>query len=104
MPMKWYDALWIGPGAARHRRRIISSIKEHKPMAGAYFITLAENTSELLDIVPLRMLANSSYPSDQLYILGIAMGKDEAFELVEKMVDSIYRETGTLDIRGYFSE
>lgn len=102
--MRWYDALWIGPKAARHRCRIVSCIKEHKPMAGAYFITLAENTSEMLDIVPLGMLANASYPADQLYILGIAVGKDEAFELVEKMVDYIYRETGALDIRGYFSE
>ena len=30
--MRWYDALWIGPKAARHRRRIVSCIKEHKPI------------------------------------------------------------------------
>lgn len=102
--MRWYDALWVGPGAAGKKRRIISSIKEHKPVAGAYLITLAENPSEMLDIVPQKMLSNPAYSTDKLYILGIASGKQEAFELVEKMVDYIYRETGALDIRGYFSE
>lgn len=102
--MRWYDALWVGPDAARHKRRIISSLKKHKPVAGAYFITLAENASEMLDIVPAVMLSNAAYPADDLYILGIAEGKQEAFELVEKMIDYIYRETGALDIRGYFSE
>lgn len=102
--MRWYDALWVGPGAAGQKRRIISSIKKHKPMAGAYFIALAENPLDVLDIVPVGMLVNAACSTDSLYILGIAVGKQEAFELVEKMVDYIYRETGALDIRGYFSE
>ncbi|MDD7391164.1 MAG: hypothetical protein PUG60_16205 [Lachnospiraceae bacterium] len=102
--MRWYDALWIGPGASRQKRRIISSIEKHKPVAGTYFITLAGNPSELLDIVPAGKLSGDAWPAEDSCILGIAVGKQEAFELVEKMVDYIYRETGTLDIRGYFSE
>ncbi|MGN0293666.1 MAG: hypothetical protein ACI4D3_06635 [Lachnospiraceae bacterium] len=102
--MRWYDALWVGPGASRHKRRIISSIEKHKPAAGTYLIALAENPSEMFDIVPGKMIERGVYPVETLYILGIAAGKQEAFELVEKMVDYIYRETGTLNIRGYFSE
>lgn len=102
--MKWYDALWIGPNAAKKKGRIISSVKQRKHMSGIWLITLAENPSEALDIIPSNMLANPSYPSESLYILGIASGKQEAFEVVEKMVDYIYRETGTLNIRGYFSD
>lgn len=102
--MRWYDALWVGPGASRQKRRIISSIEKHKPVAGTYLITLAENPSELLDIVPAGMLSRNSCSTEDLCILGIAVGKKEAFELVEKMVDYIYRETGALNIRDYFSE
>lgn len=102
--MKWYDALWIGPQAARRKGRIISSIKQRKHVPGIWLIALAENPSEVLDIIPSDMLVKPSYPLENLYILGIASGKQEAFELVEKMVDYIYRETGTLNIREYFSD
>lgn len=101
--MKWYDALWVGPQAAKKKRKIISSIKQRKRLANTWIITLASNPSESLDIIPSGMLVNPAYPADDLYILGIALGKQEALELVEKMVDYIYRETGTLNIREYFS-
>ena len=103
--MRWYDALWVGPGAVRHKRRIISSIEKHKPAAGTYLIMLAENPAEQKDKIPAGMLEQrAAYHPEEPYILGIASGKKEAFELVEKMVDYIYRETGTLNIRDYFSE
>ena len=100
--MKWYDMLWVGPRAARRKGKIISSVKQGKSVPEVWLITLAENPSEALDLVPSHMLAKPWYPSENLYILGIASGKQEAFELVEKMVDYIYRETGTLYIRDYF--
>ncbi|MDO5410264.1 MAG: hypothetical protein Q4F21_07400 [Lachnospiraceae bacterium] len=102
--MRWYDALWVGRKAARKKRRIISAVKNRERMAGVYLITLAQNPSELLDIIPSGMLASPAFPADELFVLGIAAGRQEAFELVEKMVDYIYRETNALDIRSYFSE
>lgn len=102
--MKWYDALWVGPLAARKKGRIISSIRQRKHVPGIWLITLAENPSEALDIIPSDTLEKPFCSPEDLYILGIASGKQEAFELVEKMVDYIYRETGTLNIRDYFSD
>lgn len=102
--MKWYNALWIGPNAAKKKSKIISSVERREHVPGIWLITLAENPAEALDIIPTNILTNKFYLSYDFYILGIASGKQEAFELVEKMVDYIYRETGTLDIRDYFSD
>ena len=102
--MKWYDALWIGPKAEKKRRKLIDAVKNGKKMLGAYVIALSSNPCELLDIIPVSMIGNPGCPADNLYIIGIADGKAEAFSLVEKIVDYIYRETGKLDIREYFTE
>ena len=96
---KWYDALWIGPKAEKKRRKLIDAVKDGKKMPGAYVIALSSNSRELLDIIPVSMIGKPGCPADNLYIIGIADGKAEAFSLIEKIVDYIYRETGKLNIR-----
>lgn len=96
--MRWYDMLWVGPQAEKKRRRLIQDVKKGAGMPGAYLITLAENPKEMLDIIQAR----KSYLRDDLYIVGIAMGKQEALELVEKIVEYVYRCTGGVDIRNFF--
>lgn len=102
--VRWYDALWIGPKAEKKRRKLIDAVKDSKKMPGAYVIALSSNPRELLDIIPVSMIGKPGCPADNLYIIGIADGKAEAFSLIEKMVDYIYRETGKLNIREYFLE
>lgn len=102
--MRWYDALWIGPKAEKKRRKLTAAVKNGDKMPGAYVIALSSNPRELLDIIPVSMIGNPGCPADKLYIIGIADGKAEAFSLVEKIVDYIYRETGKLNIREYFTE
>lgn len=102
--IKWYDVLWIGPKAEKKRRKLIDAVKSRKKLLGAYVITLSVNPRELLDIIPVSMIGNPGCTADNLYIIGIADGKEEAFSLVEKIVDYIYRETGKLNIREYFPE
>lgn len=102
--VRWYDALWIGPKAEKKRRKLIDAVKDSKKMPGAYVIALSSNPRELLDIIPVSMIGKPGCPADNLYIIGIADGKAEAFSLIEKIVDYIYRETGKLNIREYFLE
>lgn len=102
--VRWYDALWIGPKAEKKRRKLIDAVKDSKKMPGAYVIVLSSNPRELLDIIPVSMIGKPGCPADNLYIIGIADGKAEAFSLIEKIVDYIYRETGKLNIREYFLE
>lgn len=102
--MRWYDALWVGRKAARKKGKLIASLNAGQRVPNTWLITLAENPSDTLDIIPSKMFRNPEYPAEDLYVLGIALGREEALELVEQMVDYIYRETGTLNIRDYFSD
>lgn len=101
--MKWHNPLWFGPQARKNDWKIIRSIKNRKTVANLYLITLAENPSDLLDIISADVLMKKKDSLDQRYLIGIAAGKKEAFELVKTIVDDIYKSTGTLKIREYFS-
>jgi hypothetical protein len=100
--MKWYRPLYMGALAKKNKREIIRKIKSRKFMATACFICLALNEEELLEIYPVYTLVNKRFPVDDLYIVGIAANRFEAFRLVTKIVDDVYQKTGTVDVRGYF--
>ena len=38
---------------------------------------------------------------ENLYVLGIADGKDEALEVVRTIIDEVYTNTGSFNISGY---
>ena len=103
--MKWYSKLWLSPKAAKRKNALFQAIDSGKGAADVYVITPAQNPGNLLDIIPAKEKSLAGInENSSLYILGLACGKKEAFELVRCMVDRVYQETSGLDIRGYFSE
>lgn len=38
---------------------------------------------------------------DEIYVVGIAKGRDEAYELVRDIVDEVYKNTGGFNISRY---
>lgn len=100
--MKWYPALWVGPRAAKKKWKILSAMKQKKRFPNVWVITLAANSSELLDILPLNFLYHGISPTEEWCILGIALGKQEALELVETIVDTLYQETGSVQLREFY--
>ena len=73
-------------------------------MVSVYFIALASNPDNLFDIFHAAHLKESALYRQNPYIVGIASGYDEALELVQRMVEDIYRETGGFQVREYFGQ
>ncbi len=93
--MRWYNHLYVGKNAKKHRFSIIRNIREGKYRPGIYVITPPSNGNNVLDIHPVMEFANPFYAERQeLLILGIAEGYQEALELAGTIVSEMYERTG----------
>lgn len=101
--MKWYRKLYLGENAAKSKYKVFSRVRSNKFSYDTYLITLSSNNDNLLDIIPANMLLQPHFKKNRkdIYVVGIADGKDEAFMVVKDIIDDVYSNTGAFDIRGY---
>lgn len=102
--MKWYNNLYISPSAKKKSKKIVWKIKHKAGLINVYVISLASNSTNLLDIIPSSDLLFLSYPRNDVKVLGIAKGYDEAVELACQIVMEVYSNTGSFKIRKYFQD
>lgn len=82
--------------------RIIHKTKRRKLQPGIWLITIASNEKNLLDIFHSIHYMQPMFEKLNPDIVGIAESEDAAKELLIRMTEDIYRETGCLDVRSYF--
>ena len=97
----WYEHLYMGAKAKRRRFAIIQDIREKKPRSGVYVITPPSNGNNILDIYPTETILKDYYAGQELLILGIAQGYQEALKLAARIVNEMYQETGGFRILEY---
>lgn len=100
--MEFYKDLYTGLAAGQEKDRIIKNIKKGNFQAGVYVISLSACKEDLLDIIPSFMLRAQRYKD--LKILGIALTREEAFEVGSEIIMDVYKKTGAYDVRGYFEK
>ncbi len=98
--MNWYKKLYYGENARKKRAKIIYQLDRHKISIGTFVIMPALNGQDLLDVIPSFMLFREGY-RDNL-ILGLAVTREEAYEVCARIITDVFNETGTYDVRGYF--
>lgn len=101
--MRWYHKLYIGETAREKRDEIVWKVKHKAGMLGVYLITLSSNDENLLDIINSSMFLQPFYKEEEIFIVGIACGYDEAVELAAKIIDEIYQETGDFHVRQFIT-
>ena len=102
--MKWYRKLYIGETAEKKKRHMIAGMKRNHPPANAYYITLALNGTDLLDIYAGKDMCWKYFRKTEIWIIGIANGYHEAVGLACQIVTEIYKETGSFHIKKYILE
>ena len=100
--MIWYRDYFVGKSIESRRKQVRKKLEQGKVQLEIYVITLASNENNLLDIIPSWNLLQESYPSRDLYVLGIAGGYHEALELAGEIVSRVYRETGGFRVAEYY--
>lgn len=99
--MKWHHPLYMGEEAEKKRKKLMRQMERKHPSPGVYAVTLASNGTDLLDVLPSFMLMRDDIFERE--ILGLAVTKDEAYEVCEQIIMDVYKETGDFKVRSYFS-
>lgn len=99
--LKWHKNYYKGPNV-KNVTGIRLKLIQGKPVPGIYLITLSENPHNLLEILPALTLIQETAARICPEIIGIAKGKEEALELITDMVQTVYEETGELNIKEYW--
>lgn len=102
--MVWYDHLYMGEKAKRHRFSIIQNIRQKKIRPGIYVITPPSNGNNVLDIYPAAVLFQEYYERQDLLILGIADGRRDALRLAGRIVGEMYEKTGAFRLDDFLQK
>lgn len=99
--LKWHKNYYRG-ASIKNISKIRLKLIQGKPVPSIYLITLSENPHNQLEILPALTLVQETAARICPEIVGIAKGKEEALELITDMVQTIYEETGELNIKEYW--
>ena len=102
--MKWYSQLYVGEKAKKKKNTIIRKLKINAGMRNVYVITRASNSADLFDIISTVYLKQRTVRRNLPTIIGIAIGYEEALELVIAIIQETYRETGDVKVHQYLAE
>ena len=100
--MNWYSELYLGKSSREKKEKLIQKIESGKTPINTYLLTLAAGEANQLEIVPAWNLRYPHIRRELPLIVGIGCGRAEAFELVRRITEDVYRETEGTDLRDYF--
>lgn len=99
--MEFYKHLYIGEGLEKKIDKIRRKLEAGKLQPPLQLITLAQNPQNHLEIFESVLLLQPSYPKEEQFVVGITKSYEEALEFVEKLVQNVYNETKSTDVRSY---
>lgn len=100
--MRWYDRLYLGESVKEHADDIRWKINHNVGQKNVYVISLSVNPQNLLDITPAWELIQHSYPyKKSMSIVGLAKGREEAVDVVVRIIEETYLQKGNVDVRDY---
>jgi hypothetical protein len=100
--IKWYHNLYMDEKVKKKQNKYIQALEKSKFTFGLYCIAFASNDKNLFDIIETNELLFEHYKRNDIYIIGLAKGKDSAIELAESLLLEVYECTGNFKIREYF--
>ena len=99
--LTWYKNLYIGENAKKDHRKLIWKVNYKRKQSNVYLITIASNEKNVLDIIEARQLAQDIVRRNCPMIFGIALGYDDALQLVQKIIEETYQKQKNTDVCGY---
>ncbi|HJD13419.1 MAG TPA: hypothetical protein IAA03_06505 [Candidatus Ruminococcus avistercoris] len=102
--LKWYKNLYVGNTAKKKEKTLRRKISCGIGTFNVFVITLAVNEQNHLEIYPAAQLLQKTLRRRCPLIVGIAVGYEEAVEIVEQIVKEVWEKTGTVSIRSWILE
>lgn len=101
--MEWYRDLYLGSGAAKKKYKILRKINKHL-LSKAYIITLPSNEANVLDIYSYNEILQHHYDTNNLFVIGLAHGKDDALELTKNIIFEVYKKNRDVNVSRYIRQ
>lgn len=102
--MKFYENLYVGESLVKKRDKIIEKLEAKKFQLNCYVIALTENQNNQIEFFDSILLMQRNYNKNDLFVVGLAGGYEEALELTKKMTEDTYRKNRDGNIRRYILE
>jgi len=102
--MVFYKSFYAGESISEKKEKVKWKILHNAGQLEVYVIALSSNPENLMDIIPSWELMQKHYPSQDMLIIGVDKGYENAMELAGKIVVDVFQKTGNLNIRDYFLE
>lgn len=103
--MRWYKPLYFSENldSEKIQKKVLDKLVKNVWQPNLFVIVLCENGKDNFRIISSIELLQKNYPKADLMVIGIALGKDETFQLVEHIVADVYTKTGSVDkLKDYF--
>lgn len=92
--MRWYDHLYLGEKAKKHRFSVLQGLRAGKLQPEVYVITPPISGNNLLEIYPSALFLVPPLKEQERLIVGVAVTYWEALDVVRQIVDELYQTTG----------
>ena len=99
--MKYYYALYMDDKLLPKKKQILRKLEKREWQFEKYLIVLTQNERNHLEFYNSVLLTQKGMEQENLFVVGIASGYEEALELVSKITQEVYDETKETDIRNY---
>lgn len=99
MQIEIYCNLYISETLQDKKDKIVKKLKANKLQPSIYIITLSQGEQNHLEFFSSVLLKQHVFDHNELFVVGIANGYDEALFLVKTIAEDVYKETGTTEIR-----
>ena len=99
--MKWCRDIYVGDSVAGKKRKILHNLKHDRLQINVYVITLPLSEAGIMEIYPSYVFLQKIYKKQDIYVIGLASDRWEAYELAEKIVMDCYKATGAFNIKQY---
>lgn len=104
MRVKCYCNLYVSDILEKQKNKVIEDLMKRKPRPDICVITLAQGAQNHLEYFSTLILQQHFYDEKELFVIGIAEGREDAAEIVREITQEVLDETGGTDIRGYILE
>lgn len=98
--MEWYRNLYLGENAEKKKYRLYRRINKRR-LLNAYVVTLPSNDENVLDIYRFMELRQKHYAKCDIFIIGLACGREEAMELAASIIWEVWQNTGAFKVSEY---
>ena len=99
--MKYYYALYWDEKLIPKKEEVLKKLKNSELQFEKYLIVLSKSENNHLELFNTVLLIQKAIPTEELFVVGITNGYQEALEIVEKITQEVYDETKGTDIKKY---